>query len=116
MAKIENVIRGDTHTINLTISSSGSRVDLTGYTVFFTVNAEKNPASDTSAVIQKNITSHTDPTEGQTTISLSSSDTASVTPGSYWYDIQLKDGDGNITSFAKDRFLVVSDITRRTTA
>lgn len=114
MAKITNVIRGDDHTINLTITDSDGAVDLTGYTVFFTVNDSKEPASDASAVIQKDVTSHSSPTTGQTAIQLDPADTASVTPGTYWYDIQLKDGSGNITSFPKDRFTLVSDITRRT--
>lgn len=115
MAKITNVIRGDTHTINLTITDNGTPLNITGYTVFFTVNASKEPADDSAAVISKTVTVHTAPTLGETTISLAPSDTTNLAPDSYWYDIQLKDGSGNITSFAKDRFILVSDITRRTT-
>lgn len=115
MAKITGVIRGDTHTINLTITNNGTPLNITGYTVFFTVNAEKEPSTDSAAVISKTVTSHSDPTNGETIISLSAADTTNVAPGTYWYDIQLKDGSGNITSFRKDRFVLVSDITRRTT-
>jgi hypothetical protein len=115
MAKISGVIRGDSHTINLTITDGGSPVNLTGYTVFFTVNADKDPVSDSAAAIEKDITSFISPTSGEATIELDPADTNSLEPGGYWYDIQLKDGSGNITSFPKDRFTIVSDITRRTT-
>ncbi len=115
MAKLKNAIRGDSHTINLAITNGGTAVNLTGYTVFFTVNASEAPADDTSAVIQKTVTSHSAPTLGQTIISLAPADTSSLTPGTFWYDIQLKDPSGNVTSFDKDKFILVSDITRRTT-
>lgn len=115
MAKIKDVIRGDSHTINLTITNAGTAVNLTGYTVFFTVNASESPSDDTGAAIQKTVTSHSDPTNGKTVITLAPADTSSLTPGTFWYDIQLKDGSGNITSFEKDKFILVSDITRRTT-
>lgn len=115
MAKIKDVIRGDSHTINLTISNAGTAVDITGYTVYFTVNSSSAPSDDSTASIQKDVTTHTDPTLGQTTITLEPADTASLTPGTYWYDIQLKDASDNITSFAKDKFILISDITRRTT-
>jgi hypothetical protein len=115
VAKIKNVIRGDTHTINLTFSESGTAVDITGYTVFFTVNASNSPTTDSAAVIEKSVTSHIAPTLGQTRITLDASDTDAITPGTYYYDIQLKDGSSNITSLPKDKFIIVSDITRRTT-
>lgn len=115
MAKIKDVIRGDTHSINLSIVKGATPVNLTGYTVYFTVNASSNPTDDTSAAIQKNVTAHTDPTAGKTVITLNPADTTGLSPGTFWYDIQIKDTAGNITSFAKDKFIIVSDITRRTT-
>jgi hypothetical protein len=115
VSKIKNVIRGDTHTIDLTFRESGTAIDITGYTLFFTVNASNSPTTDSAAVIEKSVTSHLAPTLGQTRITLAPSDTDSITPGTYYYDIQVKDGSGNITSLPKDKFIIVSDITRRTT-
>ncbi len=115
MSKIKNVIRGDSHTINLSvIHSDNTPVDLTGGTVFFTVNASDDPTDDTGAVIEKSVTSHTDPTAGLTSIALAPDDTNSITPGTYFYDVQIKDASGNISSLPQDKFVLVADITRRT--
>lgn len=113
-ANIKNVIRGDSKTINVTVKNAGAAVDITGWTVYFTLSADRDPASDTTAAIQKNVTSHTSPTTGQTQIVLSAADTAALTPGTYFYDIQFKDGSGTVTSLPQAEFIVVPDITRRT--
>lgn len=109
MADLRNIIRGDTHTINLTFPE-----DITGSTVFFTVNADREPPTDVDAVVIKEVTVHTVPEDGQTTIILDPADTDSIAPGQYWYDVQLKRADNTITSLPKGKFIIVSDITRRT--
>lgn len=114
MAAIKNVIRGDTHTLSLVITGATGPVDLTGSTVFFTVNANKEPADDTAAIIHKVVTIHSDPLLGKTIIKLDPADTDSLTPGKYWYDIQVKDSFGDISSLPKDLFTIVSDISRGT--
>lgn len=116
MTKIKDYIRGDSRAISLTVrDAEGDAFNLTGCTVFFTVNATEAPDDDTAAIIEKEVTVHTNPTAGLTTISITNADTQDLTPGSYWYDIQLKDTSGNITSLKKDRFIIISDITRRIT-
>ena len=108
--------KGDSKTFNVTITNNASVLNITGYTVFFTVkkNTNSDNSTDSDALISKTITSHTSPTLGLTTISLSSTET-SINPGAYVYDIQLKDGSGNITSSVADKFIVRGDVTRRTT-
>ncbi len=114
MSKIE-VIRGDTRTISATFTdSSGDALDLTGGTVFFTVNSNNSPSDDSSASIEKDITSFSAPTSGVATFTLSSTDT-NITPGNYWYDCQFVSPSGVVTSLKKQKFVVTSDITRRTT-
>lgn len=114
MAQKIDIIRGDYRNIEVTFrKSDGSAYDLTGGTVFFTVNSSQDPSDDTGAEIQKDVSSHSNPTEGKTTISLTSSDTE-IDPGTYYYDIQLKDSAGNIVSAEKAKFEITSDITRRT--
>ena len=104
------LIRGDSSSINFTID-----MDLTGATVFFTAKpALTDDAGDTTAVIDVEVTDHTVPTSGQTVIPLSNTDT-DVTPGEYYYDIQIKDASGNITSIKPRKLEVVADVTRRTT-
>lgn len=110
---INNVIRGDTRTVNLTfLESDGSTpIDLTGGTVYFTVNSSSDPSDDTSVAFQKTATSFTDATEGQHTFTLEHADT-NIEPSTYWYDAQFKDAVGNYLSSYRGKFIVQSDITR----
>lgn len=111
MAKkdITGIIRGDTHTINVNLKQ-----DLTGSTVFFTVNPEENPENDDDAIIKKVITEFDNATEGKFSFQLVPDDTFDVEPDLYWYDIQIVRGPELVQSTQKARFGIVSDITRRT--
>lgn len=112
---IKDVIRGDTRTINLTfLQSDGvTAVDLSGGTVYFTVNTASDPSSDIAPnmVIQKIATSFTDATNGKHTFTLSHSDT-NISPAEYWYDAQFVDTSGNYVSAYRGKFVVQSDVTR----
>jgi hypothetical protein len=110
---ISNIIRGDTRQVNLTfLEADGSTpIDLTGGTVYFTVNASADPADDTSAVIDKSATSFTDADAGEHTFTLTHSDT-DIDVGTYWYDAQFVDSVGNYLSSYRGRFIVQSDIKR----
>lgn len=110
---ISNVIRGDTRTVNLTfLESDGSTpIDLTGGTVYFTVNSSSDPSDDTSVAFQKSATSFTDATHGKHTFTLTHANT-NITPGTYWYDAQFVDGSGNYLSSYRGKFIVQSDTTR----
>jgi len=102
------IIRGDSYSIAFNVD-----VDLTGTTVFFTAKPTiANEATDTTAVISVEVTAHDDAVAGETTIPLSATDT-DVTPGDYYYDIQIKDGT-TITSIGVRKLRVYGDITRRT--
>lgn len=109
MAKgdILNIIRGDTHTINVDLKQ-----DLAGATVFFTVNPEQNPEDDSDAVIQKVITTFTDEAAGKFTFQLEPEDTNELEPELYWYDIQIVRSSTLVQSTRKARFGIISDITR----
>lgn len=110
MSKI-TFYRGDTAVINLTISDT----DLTGGAVFFTAKSEiDNDATDSTAVITKKVTSHSNPTAGVTAITLSSSDTNTVAPGTYQYDIQVVLASGVVTTVQVGKLEVKGDVTRRT--
>ena len=107
------IYRGDDKTWTLAFTdSTGTAIDITGYTIYFTVKINSNDIDD-NAVITKDITSHTDPTEGETEIVLTNSDT-DLPIKKYWYDIQMKDGSDKITTVLEGRFIVVQDITLRT--
>lgn len=113
MSKNLTTYRGDDYTLNLTFrTSAGAVINITGYTIFMTVKAEKTDL-DAAALISKTVTNHSDPTNGITAIALSSSDT-NVTPGTYFYDIQMKDGAGKITTVMDGLITFSQDITLRT--
>lgn len=112
---INNVIRGDTRTINLTfLESDGvTPINLTGGTVYFSVNSSSDPSSDSSAAIEKSTTGpFTSPTTGQHTLVLSHTDT-NIPAGTYWYDSQFVDSLGNYVSSYRGNFIVQSDIERQ---
>lgn len=93
MAKIQ-FYRENTVNINLTFPG----VDLTGATVYFTVKPDfDDDQSDASALIQKDVTSHSDAVNGGTVVSLTPADT-SVEAGKYVYDIKLKKSTGEQTT------------------
>lgn len=118
MAKLRsnlNLIRGDSSSIGFEFQENGVASDLTGCTVFFTAKpALTNDTGDTSAVITVEVTSHTNPTAGITTIPLTSTDT-NVDPGEYYYDIQVKKVDNSIVSIPAQLLTISADVTRRTT-
>lgn len=106
------IIRGDSVTLPVTFKNSdGSAINLTGSTVFFTVKASDSD-SDDNAKIKKSVTVHTSPTEGKTTIELSTTDT-NLSAGIYLYDIQIVDSLGKVSSVRADKLEVIKDITLR---
>ncbi len=108
------LIRGDTSSIDFQLTDNNTPVDLTGATVFFTAKpALTNDTTDSTAVIEVEVTTHTDPINGKTVIPLSSTDT-DITPGIYYYDIQIKRDTNIITSIRARKLEVVADVTRRT--
>jgi archaellin len=80
------VKKGNSATIPVTFyDDAGSALNITGATVLFKVKLNKD---DSTALISKTITTHTNPAAGETEIDLSSTDT-DIDVGSYWYDIRL---------------------------
>lgn len=109
MSKI-TFYRGDTATINVALTDT----DLTGGSVFFTAKeGVDNNLTDSSAVITKKVTSHTNPTAGETTITLTASDTNTITPGTYEYDIQIVLASGVVSTVQVGKLEVKGDVTRR---
>lgn len=114
---IDNVIRGDTRTVNLTfLQSDGTTpIALTGGTVYFTVQTPPDPADDsTQLMFQRtavDATPFTAPLTGQHTFTLTHANT-NIDAGTYWYDAQFVDSSGGYVSAYRGKFIVQSDITR----
>jgi len=107
------VYRGDDRTYTLTFSDLNGTIDISNWTVFFTVKNSDEDA-DGDALISKTYTSgeHTNPISGETAITITSTDT-DMDSGTYWYDIQIKREDDKIRTVTKDLFNVEADISRR---
>jgi len=108
-----SVNRKNTKSYNLTITENDIAKDITGYTVKFTVKKNTNDldGDDVRALIAKEVTSHTNPTQGLTLISLTTSDTT-LNPGAYIYDIKLRNGSGTwVKSTMPDKFIVNGVVT-----
>lgn len=103
-----------TRTITLTYKATGLPYDLTGKTVLFTARKLTDTAlTDTDAVIKKSITSHTDPENGSTTLSLSVAET-SVPEDNYKYDFRVMSGETVVGNSLPDIAFVISIVTTRT--
>jgi len=87
-------------------------VDITGYTVLFTVKNKIND-TDVEALISKNIISHTDPTNGKTSIPVLRADTLNLKPKMYEYDIQLDTLIGDRITVLRGQFEVKQSVTDR---
>ncbi len=112
MATLQNITiyRGDDVTFQITFKdNSGTAVDITGATLYFTAKTNNDDA-DGSAVIQSSNSTLSDPSNGIGEAVLSNSDT-DVTPGKYFYDIQIITAGGEITTAMIGKVTVKQDIT-----
>jgi len=107
-----SIKRGDTKRYTVYFrDEAGSLVDITGWTVFFTVK-ENITDTDPNAKISKTITDHSDPTNGESTIELTSVDTN--LDGNYLFDIQIKRASGDINTILEGMIVFTKDVTQRT--
>ena len=104
-------VRGDSIKIYLVFSLDGVPIDITGWTVYFTVKQNEDDP-DSSAVISKTVTTHTDPTQGKTLIEVSADETYNLL-GQYFYDVQSKNTDDEIKTPVFGSILFEKDVTRR---
>lgn len=112
MSSTIKIIRGDDVVLPVTFTDEdGDAIDITGATVFFTVKPDYS-ADDTDALIAKEITSHTGPSLGQTTITLDDTDTA-LDGGVYIWDLQIKYSNGKFSSTIAGKLELIRDVTIR---
>lgn len=119
MSETENntlqIVRGDDEAITVTVTDkdTGDAINITGYTIMFTVRSDVDATDDTTALIKKDVTTHTTPAEGITTINLTHEDTA-VAAGNYRYDVQYKDTQNKIKTILIGDIEILQDVTKRT--
>ena len=94
MATDLSIYEGEDKTWTVSVTdSSNNAIDITGYTFLFVVKS-KISDGDSDAIIKKTITSHSDPTNGLTQITIDSADTEDIN-GKYVYDYQWLDASTN---------------------
>lgn len=103
--------KGDDQYYCLTFDDGTDPIDITGWTVFFTVKEDMDD-SDDDAIIKKDVTSHTDPIHGKTTVHLTNSDT-DIEVRNYYYDIQVKKSNGDIDTPLGGLLTVDPEVTQR---
>lgn len=110
-----SIYRGDDEE-RLLIFKNGTtkeRIDITGWKIYFTVKKNKHDSDDV-ALIKVDWTDHSEPTEGETYLTLTDTDT-DIDPDIYICDIQIKRPAGTIKTIDVMDFEIHTDITRRTT-
>lgn len=103
--------RGDTIPVGvyLTKTTDGSFISLAGYTFTLTIKPRVDNLTDDSLAIAQ--TSATIVSGTSVTLTLTSGDTNTVTPGDYVYDIQYTTSN-TTTTFVKGKFKLKGDVTR----
>ncbi|MCK5015443.1 MAG: hypothetical protein KAS32_00060 [Candidatus Peribacteraceae bacterium] len=111
--KIQQVKRDSTDLLVTFKDDEGNLVDITGSTVILTVK-EKQTDEDIDAIFQITQDTHSDPTNGETVLSVTTADTEDVDPKIYFFDIQIKFLDGKIQTPSLGTWEILQDITYAT--
>lgn len=90
-SSLEEIIRGDTVKIELTLSDHGAPFNVGGDKLYFTLKSSQTDA-DVAAALQYiyTIPSNPETAVGIVKFSIPATSTATVVPGTYYYDLQWK--------------------------
>lgn len=104
--------RGDDLAIKLSfLDTADVPVDITGWTIFFTIKKTKD-ARDAEAVLEYDVNTFTNPTTGEVLLTIPNTTTIKF-GGLYWYDIQIKKADNTIQTITSGSIDFKRDVTRR---
>jgi len=110
--------RGDTQPVKRRVTQQGSpsAIDITAYTFLMTVNTVKNPtvgSPGNGTQLFQIPGTITDGPNGRFEFQYTASpNPAEVSPGSYFYDMEMIDGAGVVRTIAKGKYVVKQDITK----
>lgn len=114
LVALNPLYRGDSREYTLSFTKSdGSKIDITEWKIYFTLKKYAYQ-SDEDADLKKDVTEHSNPTDGETKITLTAGDTENLEIVVYNFDIQIKKDDGTILTVLKGTLKIMLDITRRT--
>ena len=105
------IVKGDSKGFNLIFQEAGVAIDITDWTIYFTVKVSKGDL-DSAAVISKDVTVLTDPTHGNAKIELTSIDT-NITANTYYYDIRVVTKTGAVYTLMMGKLTILAAVTSR---
>lgn len=115
MSQID-IFRGNDHVLDLVFDDGGnpaSAIDITGYTFLFAVKRKTDiKKDDSAALITKDVTTHSDPTNGISEIELTDSDT-DLEPDTYIYGVTSVDASGDRQTVKVGDFVITDDPNKR---
>jgi hypothetical protein len=90
--------------------------DITGHTVVFMIK-EKETDTDANAIFTKTLTTHTDPTNGQTIFTQTGAETAAISRGVYYWAVKDFDSGGTpVKETATEQVEYTNEIVQALTA
>lgn len=111
---LDAFVRGDDWILKLNITSDGVPLDITGYSYWLTLKSDIK-ANDDVAELQVQISPTVENApNGIIYIKASSTLTSTLSPGSYFYDIQQVNLAGEVQTLMMGKVKVVRDVTRTT--
>lgn len=102
--------RNNDRNLKINAKKDGAAVDITGWVLYFSVKKSRTD-SDADALIYKEVSIHTDPVEGESTIPIAASDTEGKALGEYNYDILAVDDQAKRQSSKTGKFQLIHEIT-----
>lgn len=105
-----SIPRGNDRNLRATVSQDDVVVDITGWTIFFTVKRDTDQ-EDADAAITKTVTPD-DPTNGICNIALTDDDT-DIAEGIYRYDVKVKDDQDKLQNSSVGNFIIEDRVTIR---
>lgn len=117
---IQNIetFKGDSFSRSISFAdSTGTAINITGYTLYLTVKASKSD-TDAQAILSATVlpAQLSDPTHGIGVISVTATAMAAITAGNYYYDIKYKKGDGTVFTALSGNFDINETVTLRASA
>jgi hypothetical protein len=106
------LVRGDDWSFKLTVTANGSPVNITGYLYWFTLKDNIDESDPGDVQVTANPTINGNPTQGIVYINVSKTLTNSLTPKTYYYDVQQVDAAGKVQTLLIGKVKVVKDVTR----
>jgi len=95
--EILNLLWGNATSRTVTITTNGAPYNLTGKTVRFTIkrSIDLNNTNDEDALILKDITVHSNPSNGETMLTLTGNDMKFINEGVYYADFRILEDNKN---------------------